>query len=203
MVAVEFFNYKSKFLTVLMVKVDADYKFIATEERMQSHLYKRLERNELNIPKGGPLPQDENGEHMPFVIVGTYPHRNSSIAKRIFNYRSTRARKMVECAFGILCNKWRVCHRAIDLHPDFADTVVKTSCVLHNYVPARDGIQFEDTLHKCPLKNTESLGTRSTARGTGGCLPWQYGLKYEKVSLAFVFILRSEFISAHLKTNNP
>jgi hypothetical protein len=36
----------------------------------QSHLYKRLERNELNIPKGGPLPQDENGEHMPFVIVG-------------------------------------------------------------------------------------------------------------------------------------
>jgi hypothetical protein len=123
---------------------------------------------------------------------------------------------MVECAFGILCNKWRVCHRAIDLHPDFADTVVKTSCVLHNYVPARDGIQFEDTLHKCPLKNTESLGTRSTARGTGvreyfikyfisfqGCLPWQYGLKYEKVSLAFVFILRSEFISAHLKTNNP
>ena len=86
---------------------------------MKSNLYKRLDRNELNIPKGGPL-QGENGEHMPFVIVDDeafalsenvvqpYPHRNLSIAKRIFNYILTRARKMVECAFAIFCNKWRI-----------------------------------------------------------------------------------------------
>jgi hypothetical protein len=98
---------------------------------MKSSLYKRLDRNELNIPKGGPL-QGENGEHMPFVIVDDeafalsenvlrpYPHRNLSIAKRISNYILTRARRMVDWAFGILCNKWRILHRAISLHPDFA-----------------------------------------------------------------------------------
>ncbi|GFG34615.1 hypothetical protein Cfor_01943 [Coptotermes formosanus] len=77
----EFFNYKSYFSTVLVALVHADYKSIAIEVGAygsssdcnifkQSHLYKRLERNELNMPKGGPLPQDENGGHMPFVIVG-------------------------------------------------------------------------------------------------------------------------------------
>jgi hypothetical protein len=74
---------------------------------------------------------------------------------------------MVECAFGILCNKCRVFHCAVDLHPDFADIVLKTCCILHNYVRARDGIRFEDTLHECPLENIESLGTRSTVRGRG------------------------------------
>ena len=134
-------------------------------------LYKRLERNQLNIQKGGPLRQYENGEHTPFVMVGDeafalsgnvlrpYRHRNLSIAKRIFKYILTRARRMVECAFGLLCNKWRIFHPAIDLHPDFANTVVKACCVLYNHVQARDGIRFEDTLHECPLENTESLGS--------------------------------------------
>ena len=76
---------------------------------------------------------------------------------------------------------------AIDLHPDFAYIVVKACCVLHKHVQARDGIRFEDTMHECPLENTESLGTRSTVRGTEvkeyfkkcfispqGCLSWQY-----------------------------
>jgi hypothetical protein len=140
---------------------------------MKSSLYKRLERNELNIPKGGPLRQYENGEHMPFVTVGDEAFALSgnvlrpylSIAKRIFKFMLTRVRRMVECAFGIFCNKWRIFHPAIDLHPDFADIVVKARCVLHNHIRARDGIRFVDTLHECPLENTESLGTRSTVRG--------------------------------------
>jgi hypothetical protein len=77
----EFYNYKSYFSTVRMALVDADCKSIAIEVGAyglpsdsdifkQSHLCKRLDRNELNVPKGGPLPQDEIGEHMPFVILG-------------------------------------------------------------------------------------------------------------------------------------
>jgi hypothetical protein len=58
-----------------MAFVDADYKFIAIEVGAcgsssdsnifkRSNLYKRLDRNQLNVPKGRPLPQDEIGEHM-------------------------------------------------------------------------------------------------------------------------------------------
>jgi len=74
---------------------------------------------------------------MPFVILGDeafalshvlrpYSSRNLDVARRIYNYRLTRARRMVECAFGIVCNKWRTFHRAIDICPDFCDVIVKT-----------------------------------------------------------------------------
>jgi hypothetical protein len=80
----------------------------------------------------------------------------------IHNYRLTRAR-MVECAFGIVCNKWRIFHRAIDVCPDFCDVTVKTCCILHNFVHQRDayyttsfiretdGFQFHNTLCECSL----------------------------------------------------
>jgi hypothetical protein len=41
---------------------------------------------------------------------------------------------MVACAFGILCNKLRIFHCAIDVYADFCDVIVKTSCILHNFV---------------------------------------------------------------------
>ena len=78
----------------------------------------------------------------------------------------TRARRMVECAFGILCNKWRIFHRAIDVRPDFCDVIVKTCCILHNFVRQRDGCQFQDTLYECPLESIKVVGTRGNVTGT-------------------------------------
>jgi len=66
--------------------------------------------------------------------------------KEFFNYRLSRARRYVECSFGILANKWRVLHTAINVEPDCADIIVKACCILHNFVRRRDGVNFEDTL---------------------------------------------------------
>ena len=50
----------------------------------------------------------------------------------------SRARKVVEIAFGILANRWRLFHRRIQLNPDNVTTVVKATVLLHNIltVPA-------------------------------------------------------------------
>ena len=51
----------------------------------------------------------------------------------------------MECAFGILNNKWGIFQRPLNFSPDFAVIIVKAS-VLHNFVLERDGYKFEDVL---------------------------------------------------------
>jgi len=49
---------------------------------------------------------------------------------------------MVECAFVIMCNKWGIFQCAIDVRPVFCNVIVKTCCILHNFVCERDGFSF-------------------------------------------------------------
>jgi hypothetical protein len=89
----------------------------------------------------------------------------------------------MDCAFGILCNKWRVFHCAIDVRPHFCDVTVKTRCTLHNTVRQRDGFQVQDTLYECPLESVQAVGSRGNvtgtvmggAQGTGVSLRWGAG----------------------------
>lgn len=76
----------------------------------------------------------------------------------------SRARRYVVCTFGILANKWRVLHTAINVEPDFGDVIVKACCVLHNFVRRRDGYKFEDTLSNTLEEiavNRNGVGARS------------------------------------------
>ena len=68
------------------------------------------------------LPNDTKETHVPQVLLGdeAFPlrcdmvrpfGRNTLTNERcIFNYRLSRARKVVEIAFGILANQWRIFH---------------------------------------------------------------------------------------------
>ncbi|KAK0156284.1 Protein ALP1-like [Merluccius polli] len=69
-------------------------------------------------------------------LMRPYPGQNLTHQKRIFNYRLSRARMVVENAFGILSSRWRVLHRRINLHPQNVDTLVLAACILHNFLLA-------------------------------------------------------------------
>ena len=54
------------------------------------------------------------------------------IEKHIFNYRLSRARRVVENAFGILANHWRLYHHCLYLNPDNVTTVVDNRAKIFN-----------------------------------------------------------------------
>lgn len=205
-----FYNYKNYFSIVLLGVVDADYCFIAIDVGSygansdsnvlkNSSIGRRLKADQLNIPKAQSLPNDENGKPMPFVLVGDeafalsqqvlrpYPRRNLTMKQRVYNYRLCRARRLVECSFGIMANKWRIFHRALDVETTFADNIVKACCILHNFVRKKDGIRVEDESYECPLEDINPVGIRADSNSIQvrdyfadyfvspqGSVPWQY-----------------------------
>jgi len=161
------YNYKNFFSIVLLAVVDSDYKFIYVDVGSfgkdsdstifkNSTLWTLLANNSLNIPEPSVLPNTD--ANVPYLFVGDeafslstnvlrpYGGRNLSQKKRIFNYRLSRARRYVECAFGILSNKWRIFHRPLNVTTDLAVDITKACCVLHNYVREKNGYTLQDTL---------------------------------------------------------
>lgn len=66
-------------------------------------------------------------------MLRPYPGKNVNGLQRNFNYRLSRARRIVECAFGIMASQWKVFNRPIAVKPDTVDWIVKAAVVLHNF----------------------------------------------------------------------
>ena len=87
---------------------------------------------------------------VPFVFLGDgafglntyfmkpYSFRHVSHDERIFNYRLSRARRVVENAFGILASRFRVFQRAISVQVDTVEVIVLACCALHNYLSTKN-----------------------------------------------------------------
>ena len=150
-----FFNYKHSFSIVLLALVDADYKFIYVDIGCNgrvsdggvfrnSSLSKALEENTLHIPPPQPLPNQSFS--LPYMIVAddAFPLKEyiqkpfSQVGltpqRRIYNYRLSRARRVVENAFGILANRFRIFKTPIPLSPEKVEVIVMACCCLHNYL---------------------------------------------------------------------
>jgi hypothetical protein len=52
----------------------------------------------------------------------------------------------VECAFGILSNKWRIFQRPLRVSTDFAVVIANAYVVRHYFVRERDCYMFEDAM---------------------------------------------------------
>ncbi|CAH1974324.1 unnamed protein product [Acanthoscelides obtectus] len=162
-----YYNYKGYSSVVLMAVADANYRFVYVDigsygKDCDSSIFKRsslwtsIINNDHEIPIEKTVTGIDNCK-LPYYFVGDeafalhqhllrpFGGSQLTIKKRIFNYRLSRARRYVECTFGLLSNKWRILHRAINLEPDFAVIIVKACVVLHNFVRDRDGYQVEDT----------------------------------------------------------
>lgn len=111
-----------------------------------SFIGKRLKQGGLNIPSPNRLPWSRDkdtfsyycvaGEAFPLLptLLRPFPRRVLNDAKRIFNFRLSRGRISVECAFGMLTSKFRVFEVPMACDKKCVITVVKAACVLHNFI---------------------------------------------------------------------
>lgn len=179
-----FYNYKQYFSMVLFAMCDSNYLFTFVDIGSygkssdsgifkNSKLYEKMINGTLNIPTATSIKGDST--EYPFVIIGDeafplsenllrpYGGSNLSFEKQIFNYRLSRARRYIECTFGILSNKWRIFHRPLNVDVDFAQEILKACCVLHNLVRLRDGHQEDTTTTSAG--GLQILDTDSLSRG--------------------------------------
>jgi hypothetical protein len=121
-------------------------------------------------------------------MMRPYGGKDSPQNKMVFNYRLPRARRFIECSFGILTNKWRIFHRPLNVSIELAIDIIKACVVLHNFVRLRDGYLHEESLSYTGLfENEGNVPSRYTGTGPtairdyftnyfvmDGTLPWQY-----------------------------
>ena len=139
-----YFNYKHSFSVVLLAIVDANYKFIYVDIGCNGRisdggvfrncdLYKELEENRLNIPQSTFIPGTNLG--FPYVVIAddTFPlkqyilkpYSQTGLTRKItiFNYHLSCSHRVVENAFGILANRFRVFMTPIVLVPEKVEAI--------------------------------------------------------------------------------
>jgi hypothetical protein len=151
-----FYNYKGSHSFVLLAVCDALYRFTLVDVGdsgrhsdggvlSNSTFGKALDDGRLNFPSDCPLP-GTSSPILPHVIVGDeafplkkylmrpFPGRFLPENLAVYNYRLSRARRIIENSFGILAARWRIFRRPIIAHPDNVTWFTKAAIALHNFL---------------------------------------------------------------------
>ena len=168
-----YYNYKNAHSIVLMAVCDSQYCFTLVDIGdfgrhsdggvfANSNFGKGVESNSIGLPDPQSLPGSPINSKFPYVFVGDaafplktnilrpYPGRFLEEHRQIFNYRLSRARRVIENTFGIMAAKFRIFRRPIIAGPDKVTKITKAACCLHNYLKISD-IRSSSTAHQyCP-----------------------------------------------------
>ncbi|XP_064469627.1 uncharacterized protein LOC135384349 [Ornithodoros turicata] len=149
------YNYKGTFSVVLLTVCDDQYRFTYVDMGhlggesdagifARSKLLQVLEGSDFGIPgprnvgTAGPIPHCIVGDEafpLRTFLMRPYSRRAASEHHhKIFNYRLSRARRLIENAFGILANRWRILRRPFKAKRENVERIVKACVVLHNFV---------------------------------------------------------------------
>ncbi|KAH7961710.1 hypothetical protein HPB52_011561 [Rhipicephalus sanguineus] len=210
------FNYKRSFSKSLLAVCDAQYRFIYVEVGhpgsesdggifSRSTLQKNVLLGALGLPPMSPV---GNEGPLPYFFVGDeafplkeymmrpYPRRtlhdddSKAHERRVFNYRMTRARRVIEDTFGILAQRWRMLRRPIKAKEGNIKAYIGACIVLHNfllkesaaasaaYCPpgATDSEDWEGRLSPGSWRDEEAVGGALLPPRPTGCNAARYAL---------------------------
>ncbi|XP_060882146.1 uncharacterized protein LOC132953828 [Metopolophium dirhodum] len=182
----EYFNYKGTFSVVLLAAVDAHYCFIFASVGCQgrisdggvfnnSILAKKIYDESLNLPSPKALPGQKEKSPYVFVCDDAFPlkeilmkpfpgtHLRGS-PQRAFNYRLSRAQRVVENTFGIMASVFRVLRKPLLLQPEKINTIVLACVHLHNFL--RRSESSKNVYSPPDIFDSEAFENRTLKKGT-------------------------------------
>lgn len=150
-----YYNYKGYHSMVLMALANANYEFIlcdfGTNGRVSdggvldhTKFYDKLVNCSLKLPPADKI--SNTNVELPYVFISDeafalrtdlikpFSQRDLTDEHRVFNYRLSGARRVVESMFGILATRFRIFHTKINLNPSNITDVVMACCILHNFL---------------------------------------------------------------------
>ena len=160
-------NYNGFFSMVLLAVCDANYRFIWYDFEQygssndsgvlfNSTIGELLETNKSQIPDAtalfgcayDPLPYFLVGDEIfPLKTYLMRPYTSSRFteAEAIFNYRHSRARRVIENAFGILCSRWKIFLSVIHVDVKNIEKIAMACLAVHNSLKSDDNVTY------CPV----------------------------------------------------
>ena len=134
-----------------------------------------IEENLLNLPEPETLDGCDANKFFPYCFVtdeafGLKPHMMRPYPRKdqqdktetIFNYRLSRARRVIENSFGILASRFRVFRRPIISSIDNVKSVTKAAVGLHNFLMVHNQ---NGQYAYCPADLVDQDNTRGMAPG--------------------------------------
>lgn len=136
-------------------------------------LKQALENNSLDIPEHSVILGDA-AFPLKKYLMKPFPTRTTR-REKVFNYRLSRARRIVENAFGILVSRFRVFESFIALKPQKVDIIVLAACSLHNWLRKTTNsyitercVDYEDIQHSTINNGSWRDQLQTTLRNLSG-----------------------------------
>ena len=158
---IQYYNYKGFFSLVLMAICDTNYCFTLFDVGQfgsnndsgilaNSKMGEAIENGSLKVPDFAKINADTG--KIPYYFIGdeifplktwlVRPYPEKAIVddeeKKIFNYRQSRARRVIKNAFGILTARWRIFHKPIVATVENVETYTLSCLALQNYLRQTD-----------------------------------------------------------------
>ena len=77
-----------------------------------------------------------------FNLLKPFQGSNLTARQRIFNYRLSRCRRIIENCFGILVSRFKVLSKPLNHPPNNAKLIVLCCCILHNFLIEINGESY-------------------------------------------------------------
>ena len=147
-----YYNYKNFYSIVLMAIVNAEYEFLYVDVGKNGRLsdggvleqttfFRHLISDRLKLPDS-----TETTSGLNFVFIGDeafalhdhilkpFPQKTLTHERRIYNYRLSRGRNVVENVFGLIAARFRILHTPINVAVEKVCCFIMAICVLHNFL---------------------------------------------------------------------